>query len=634
MLPIQGVVVVCVALAAGNLLLGFDLPGAAVIEDLVFSAVTAVFIWLTDADWRMPFAALIAAGTGTAAFYFRKRFAFGWKLWVSLAGLALLSGQVGFVTFGLLMEKSVVISLGAGFVVYLAWPRIFAKHPQDEPRPMGFIAKALVAGFAVATLYYLYAMLDTNPMGYQALEVGNKLSQGRFWQRSFYFLIALSTLILAVSMFRKEKPIRRSIRVLASSGLAVFVLAALNLQSERQVLIASAAVMIVPAFLLCEAIRGWGLGLLPDLSLSPGRTVSRMFLLTAVAGCCMFHAYTFRVFDCRAAQRPAVTQLSHEPEVFRILHDAERNQIWMVQRTESRIVRRDLETEESIAVSFGIMPGFKSHLLKHLPGTPEDLIFNADRSMLYATFNPMPEFAAALGNENPGRYNDIVLAIDPDSAKVVEKIAIPDMCWINCIRWDQAADRLLIGCEDRAEMYSWDPQSKTIDKQVQLDSVGDIQDLEIDRRELPGKLYAISLWYSGKLSELDIETWEVLRQTTIGGTNYEMAFSLATDTLFVSRFYESRVLMVNRRTMEKVGVLPTGLGTRALAVDDSRGLLLVSSIYDGLVRVYDFRNRRLVAAFPVGGHVKSIALDSAGGTAYFSGQCGLLRLDLDSIRMN
>ncbi|MCZ7582617.1 MAG: hypothetical protein M5R36_04370 [Deltaproteobacteria bacterium] len=132
---------------------------------------------------------------------------------------------------------------------------------------------------------------------------------------------------------------------------------------------------------------------------------------------------------------------------------------------------------------------------------------------------------------------------------------------------------------------------------MDLPDVGDIQDLEIDTRTDPERLDIVSLWFSDKVSELDAETWNVLRQTRIGGVNYETAIAPADKALFAGRFYESRVVKIDLETFRKSGVFRTGLGTRALAVDEIRNLLLAASIYDGNCASTILNPKRLKASF-------------------------------------
>jgi hypothetical protein len=305
--------------------------------------------------------------------------------------------------------------------------------------------------------------------------------------------------------------------------------------------------------------------------------------------------------------------------------------LFLVYRTRFQIVKVPLHdpanqqpTEPGVLLHDPFMPD-------HLPGLPEDLIWLKGADQLAATFLPDDAISSQLVREAPGIYNDIVLLIDPVGNRIVDRIAIPDLCWINCIRRHTPTDTLYIGCEDRPELLVYDLNSRELIFQKAFPTVGDFQDIAFDDAATPHKLLTVSLWFNMKLSQLNGESLEIEKQVAIGGANYETAFSPKTRKIFISRFYESRVVIVDVDSFEKIGHLRTGFGTRALAIDEQLGVILASSIYDGKIRIFSLHDNSLLAKLQVGGHVKSIALDTKKGAAYFGSQCGLFRLDYKAL---
>ena len=156
--------------------------------------------------------------------------------------------------------------------------------------------------------------------------------------------------------------------------------------------------------------------------------------------------------------------------------------------------------------------------------------------------------------------------------------------------------------------------------------VGDVQDIAFDPRAR--RLFTVSLWKTPYLTEVDQRTLARKRKVSIGGSHYDVVYDPGSDRVFASAWYGSRVRMVDAKTLQLQGRIPTGLGARALAVAKRQGLLLASSIYDGKLRICNAASGEVREALQVGGHVKDIAVDEARGVAYFWSQCGLYRLDL------
>lgn len=631
---IKAAILFGIMLAVGNLLFGLDLPGAIQIEHLVYSLVVTVYLWLTDENWRMIAAVAVFVLAGPPLFFARHKIRAGWRIYLSVASLGILAGQMVLIVLGTLMEKEIAISALAGVVLYLLWPFMDKGYSPLPVKKISWGEKAAAGLLFAVTVYYLFSILGTAPTSYGVLRLAEDYlgrTGANLPVTVFYFALFVCLIFGVMNFPRSMGKGRYGLRIIGPWLGSLAVLAAFAWGLGRDVPMISSAATLLFTMVAAGYLSQRQVKVLPDVSFVPLRYPARMIFLSILALACMFHAYAFRVFSCSSsADANYLHRIGDCPEVFRAVLDDEGENLYLVYRTRNQIVKVDLADDfrmtqigpGALAVNDTIPPDV-------LPGLPEDMIFLPGKEKLLATFLPNRELQEEFSKLKPGNYNDIVISIDAKTAVVEKAYLLPDICWINCIRWDFKTELLYIGCEDTKEMLSYDLGSEEILRHEFLPKVGDIQDLEIDSRTTPKTLYAISLWFSSKLSELDESTWEIKRQTTIGGANYEMAVSPSRNLLFVSRFYESRVVIIDIATFEKTGILKTGLGTRALAVDDKRGLLLASSIYDGRIRIYDFVNRKLIGKIQVGGHVKSIALDSERGFAYFGGRCGLYRLDLD-----
>jgi len=624
--------------AGGNLLLGFNFPGALYIEDFFFNIVVFVFLWLTEEPQTLPIVAAIAVVLGIVAFAVRRRVPIVWHLFGVIVSLVVLAGQVGFIMFGLLMEKEIAVAVLGGLLLLVARSRLDRNFLQPESTRIGFGGKLLLGLLTALCLYYIYSLLYTDPQGYLLLRWLNRLvsdtSNVAVILKVLLFVFVVAANLVAAFFFCKIQPRRR---VLATTGVALlvsiilFVILLARNQAATSCWYYLFAVTVMTLVLqLAVLLHRRGFAMLPMLYLDPRRYPRRLVVLAVLALLCMMHAYAFRVFGAepQPSFAPYLTKLDDAPEVFRAVLDPSGDNLYLVYRTRGQVVRYDLDTGQQTPIDPGPLSDVYHPDSLRFPGVPEDLIYLADRDLLLATYALDPDHQRLFEQRQPGVYNDIIPIIDPSINRVVDSIAIPDLCWINSIRWHASRQTLYIGCEDRREMLAYDLDARRVLRHERMPSVGDIQDLEIDDRREPSELYTISLWYSPYLSALAADDWRVLRRRMVGGANYEMAFAPSDELLFVGRFYESRVVAVDAQTFQPERYLRTGFGTRALAVYEPAGVLLASSLYDGAVRVFNYRTGELIDALFVGGHVKSIALDQQRGIAYFGNRRAIYRFAL------
>lgn len=626
-------ILAALALAAGNLLFEQNLPGAVYIQHAVFTVVVTVFLWLTEENWILPVVAGALTLGGIGLFFLRRRAVWPWRLLVGVLSLAVLAGQAGFVFFGCLMEKELTVAILAGVVLLLVWRRF--DQPPTPPDALTRGQRLLIAAFAAGSLYYIYSILDTDPSGYHLLQwakefLGGHTAGAASLEPLFYFAMTLGA-IAALVLFLRRPPLKRRLPPLL---IALAIMAAVLLfyrgVLERDIKLAGEMLIGFICLTVADGFLKWGLPLLPNVTFDARGYPKKMVYLCFIALLCMTHAYTFRVFAC--PENPALSRLGDAPEVFRAVLTDDGRYLFLVYRTRNQLVRIDLEGGSMPQpVDPGVLRDLSQPNADRFWGTPEDLIYLPERGLLAATFHPYPDLYDSLAAGGDKKFEDIVILIDPEQNAVVKVFPLTDICWINSIRYNARRDFLYVGCEDQQRLLALDLDDGRLLRDQPTPAVGDIQDLEIDDRFDPQRLYIVSLWYNANASEVDDKTWQPLRQRFVGGANYETAFSPADDLLFIGRFYESRVTALDTRSLRPVGILRTGLGTRAVQVDRRRNLLLVSSIYDGSLRVFDTTDLSLKTRLTVGGHVKSIALDEKRGLAYFGSQCGLFRLDLNRL---
>ncbi|MEE2828844.1 MAG: hypothetical protein VX498_06630, partial [Myxococcota bacterium] len=230
----------------------------------------------------------------------------------------------------------------------------------------------------------------------------------------------------------------------------------------------------------------------------------------------------------------------------------------------------------------------------------------------------------------PREEEMFIFSMRGDGRQVEEVRGLPNLCWIGSMLWSEERNRLYIGCEFEPVIQRFDSEAAHFDGDTAAPEIGDVAAMVLD--EEGGRLFTTSFWNAQVVAEIDPDSMELRQSRHVGGANVDLAFDPVSQRLFVTGYYDSRVRVLRAEGLTRERSIPTGFGTRAVAVDSSRDLLLASSVYDGLLRVCRASDGATVEHLAVGGHVKDIAIDSQRGLAWFWSQCGLFRLDLKQLR--
>ena len=622
-----------------GLYLRVDLPGAALLAHLAFRAVVAPLEWLTEGDGvRLDILLGTLALGGIASLVAPRPMRWYWRFMASVMGVAMLMISA----IGVLMERA----LAGGLVLALICAALLGVLRPSPRKPAArrriWAAATLAATVGGGACYWVYALFMTYGDGYPLLELlGNMHRQGGVELLTLYaiFLGGVISLAGAAALWPPGPRLSRLARLTLAAGLGI----AGSLALDRAFSLGSPswtpALVISAGLLLANLVQRANLKA-PAVAGLPGRACLALTTPVVLAVLLMGHTYTARVFRCPPGNSaPYLTRIASLSEVFRVSLFADRSRLALSARSMRRLGWLQVDSEAS-QVHFAEPGQARSPEgaaeSMDLFGVPEDFVHAPQLKRFYASLTahhhpgegevisatPLPGLA------NEGEINNLLLTVSGDASQVLEVVGIPGMCWLNCVRWSAAERLLYLGCEDRPGLYRYDPiRKQVLDGQVAA-SLGDVQDIAFDSQR--SRLYTVSLWKTPTLTELDQSTLSVLRQLTIGGTHYDVAYDPGSKRVFASAWYGSRVRIVDSLSMKPAGTIPTGLGARALAVAHRQRLLLASSVYDGRLRVCDPASGEVLASLQVGGHVKDIAVDEKRGVAYFWSQCGLYRLDLSA----
>ena len=654
------------ALAAGwimlDLYLRVDLPGAAVMAHAAFRALVAPLEWLTEGEGlRLQ---VLVGGWGAGAVASLLALLAPWgpvrragRWFFAATGLLASCFLLLVVSLAVLMERA--LSAGLLVAVGVAWLLGgLDSHRVSLAAGRGkWVVLVAAAGLGAGASYWVYALFMTYGEGYPMLDFlgGLVRDQGVDFLALYAAATATLGLLAGVLVFwRRGDRVRRPARLLAGATTGVTFSVVLDRAFSLDGPLWT-PLLVVPCGLLLAAALWTGLRyaggrLGSGVSLAGiGRLPLRLVVPFLLALLCIGHAYAARIFRCPdSATTPyGLTRIASLPEVFRVTLFARRSKLALSIRAQRRLGWiRVLPTAGAVQTT---QPGPANldrrsvqkdagQRPQHLAGVPEDFVHAPsldrffvsltaqDQRLVRADLSVKYHGSLARGTGRDNEINNMIVTVAGDATRVLDVIGVPGLCWLNCMRWNDAERLLYLGCEDRPGLFRYDPTGRVFKDGTIRTSIGDVQDIAFDARAR--RLYTVSLWKTANLTELDWQTLEIRRQLTIGGSHYDVVHDANTQRVFASAWYGSRVRIVDAKTFEAAGTIPTGLGTRALAVASRQRLLLASSIYDGRLRICNPGNGAILASLPVGGHVKDIAIDEQRGLAYFWSQCGLFRLDL------
>ncbi len=631
-----------------DLYLRVDLPGAASLAHAAFRCLVAALEWLTEGEglrlqvllgaWAAG--AVVSAGVQLAPVRWLRRA--GRLFWGASALVAMLFLLLT-VSLGALMERALSAGLLAAVVVGWLTGGLESCRVRTRQLSRALLGLALAATAAVGAgaTFYIYSLFMTYGEGYPLLDLVGSLVRDRGLDLLALYGAGLAALGVGAGawvFWRRGDRVRRPARLLAAAGCGV----ALALVLDRVFSLEGpwwTPAVVVPAGLLLAA-QLWG-PLRKTARLVPGPAGSwaaSLMLAFFLALLCLGHAYAARIFRCPDLQQtPYLTRIASLPEVFRVTLFARNTRLAVSIRAQRRLGWLRVHPPGGAVQITAPGPANLRPLAerpRRLAGVPEDFVHAPALGRFYVslTAHEMHLIRADTSVRYRGRLsrgreiNNMIATVSGDATRVLDVLGVPGLCWLNCMRWNDAERLLYLGCEDRPGLFRYDPRGRVFKDGTIHPSIGDVQDIAFDARAK--KLYTVSLWKTANLTELDWESLEIRRQRTIGGSHYDVVHDPGSRRIFASAWYGSRVRVVDATTFEPAGSIPTGLGTRALAVAGKQGLLLASSVYDGRLRICTPGDGKILASLPVGGHVKDLAVDQERGLVYFWSQCGLFRLDL------
>ena len=248
------------------------------------------------------------------------------------------------------------------------------------------------------------------------------------------------------------------------------------------------------------------------------------------------------------------------------------------------------------------------------PDAPEELIPARDGLV----------WASLAGEETTG-----VVGVHPVTGVRWPGLAFPSRCWISgfvplppqaAAAVELPLGTVLAGCEQGGELFLLTPD-------LRIGAVRPVpEEIEQAAFSADGDLYLVGLWAGSSVWRLSWPGLRVRARRTIGSFNWGVVADDERELVWVTRFFEGRLLALDAETLEPRRTVPLSFGLRALVHEPVCDRLWVAAAYSGrvwMVNPADPGDRR---SWALCGQSRAIVPDGTGRVVVAT-DCGLFRID-------
>ena len=238
---------------------------------------------------------------------------------------------------------------------------------------------------------------------------------------------------------------------------------------------------------------------------------------------------------------------------------------------------------------------------------------------------PLPGGEVWVGLVAPAAGDQTLMAIvDAASGGTLGAPFIVPRCYVASWTWLTARERLLVGCEYTPEFLVIDRARREVEERWRVPGLGSVEEIVHD--PATGLVYAVPLWFGPWLSGIDPEQGRAVRSRWVGDFNWGAAVHPEGGRVWLTRFFEGRILEVDLRDLSIIRRYRAPWSARPILQVRDRWLVTAGT-YSGRIEAVDTRGEPGRRALRVGGLVRSLASD--GQSLYYGGRCGIHAVDLD-----
>jgi WD40 repeat protein len=184
-----------------------------------------------------------------------------------------------------------------------------------------------------------------------------------------------------------------------------------------------------------------------------------------------------------------------------------------------------------------------------------------------------------------------------------------------------------ISSEFDGRLARLDPTSGDAPVQLQLPGGAETNKVIVDASS--GRAWSVGLWTDPMLRAIDLANGRQINAVHLGTHQWDLALSSSLRRLFVPRFVEGRLHIIDADSLEPLGSLKADFGLRSVEVSPDGSLVLTGNIYTGSVVARSAESGEVRYSRRIGGYIKGLRIGADGRT--FAGSvCGVWELGDDT----
>jgi hypothetical protein len=194
-------------------------------------------------------------------------------------------------------------------------------------------------------------------------------------------------------------------------------------------------------------------------------------------------------------------------------------------------------------------------------------------------------------------------------------------CWVSSWIPIPDSDDVLIGCENRSGADRLRPTERRKIEEIALTNR-----LEAGAFAGPDRLVGVSLWADPHITAWDWPSGEEVARRLLGPFNWTVTPVPDPPALWVGRFLEGVVLLLDPTTLETLDQVRLSFGVRAMTYDPVHDRVWATAAYTGLLWSIEAKPPHRRTALALCGEARDLATDRQG-RLYIATDCGLYRVD-------
>jgi hypothetical protein len=336
------------------------------------------------------------------------------------------------------------------------------------------------------------------------------------------------------------------------------------------------------------------------------------------AGLCLLRGFSVLMWTPVGA--PGVEQIGEADCVFSLSLDRASGDVWYTDRCRTAVGRIDAAGDEQ---TWSLTELGVDHVEELGGPDGQGVLWAASQANVAEANLVLLAVEGALGPRSVPDPSGQRAPTDADRSRASLAAYVPmPSCWVSSWVPLPGGRRVLLGCENRAGAEILDPVARRVVDEVALTSR-----VETGTFTPAGdRLFGVSLWADPTVRAWSWPEGEELARRVIGPFNWTVTWVPEPPSLWVSRFVEGQVLVLDPENLLVQDRLSLSFGIRAMLHEPVHDLVWAAAAYSGRLWVVEPRAPYRRRAVPVCGQTRDLVSDGQGRVVV-STDCGIFRVD-------